>query len=223
MRLLSLFAAAWGLAAVLGAQAPAPTSDSEMPIGADAVWSPPADFLSRFHSACDALRGPAFNDCFVDKMRAAGAPPPALAFARRTGGMGYLRAFRDTGKVDVAYAEYPFRANENQVCLLVNGHPPWIDVDDVSLLDRQALAADRTYGVILKNYPKAMIFPSDRGGPSLPGARRFRDGGLEFLVDYVLRDGCHACAGVGSVRFVVRFDGAGKFLGTTVGSVRRRG
>ena len=222
MKILALFAAASCVAAVLGAQAPAPSPVSETPIGADAVWSPPADFLSRFHSACDALGGPAFNDCFVEQMRKAGASTPALAFARRTGGLGYLRAFRKTGRVDVAYAEYPFRANENQVCLLVNGQPPWIDVDDAALLDREALAADRTYAVILKKYPKAALFPSERGGPVLPGARRFKDGGLDFLVDYVLRDGCHACAGVGTVRFGFRFDGAGKFLGTSVASVRRR-
>jgi hypothetical protein len=224
MKSLSLVAAASCTAAVLlGQAAPATAPASAARISADAVWTPPAGFLSGFHSACDALRGPGFSDCFLEQMRKAGAPPPALAFARRTGGMGYLRAFRETGKVDVAYAEYPFRANENQVCLLVNGEPPWIDVDDTALLDLKALAVDRNWPAILKKYPKAMLFPSDRGGPALPGARHFRDGRQEFIVDYVALDGCHACAAVGTVRFVFRFDAAGKFLGTAVKSVRRRG
>ena len=224
MRSISLFAAASCVGAtLLGQAAPAPTPASAARIGSDAVWAPPADFLSDFHSRCDAFRGGAFNDCFLEEMGKAGAPPPALAFARRTGGMGYLRAFRDTGKVDVAYATYPFRANENQVCLLVNGQPPWIDVDDTTLLDRKGLADDRNWRAIVQKYPKATLFPADRGGPTLPGARRFRDGREEFVVDYVALDGCHACAAVGTVRFVFRFDADGKFLGTAVKSVRRRG
>ena len=224
MRSISLFAAAsCVVATLLGQAAPAPTPASAGRIGSDAVWAPPADFLSDFHSRCDALRGGAFNDCFLEEMAKAGAPPPALAFSRRTGGMGYLRAFRDTGKVDVAYATYPFRANENQICLLVNGQPPWIDVDDTTLLNRKGLADDRNGRAIVQKYPKATLFPSDRSGPTLPGARRFRDGREEFVVDYVALDGCHACAAVGTVRFVFRFDADGKFLGTAVKSVRRRG
>lgn len=224
MKRLSLFAAASCVAAGLSAQpAPASVSASASPIGADAVWSPPADFLSRFHSACDALAGSPFNDCFLEQMRKAGASAPVLAFARRTGGMGYLRAFRETGKVDVAYAEYPFRANENQVCLLVNGQPPWIDVDDVELLDPNGLAVDRNWAALLTKYPKATLFPSDRVGPTLPAARRFRDGSVQFVVDYLALDGCHACAAVATVRFEYRFDATGKFLGTALKSVRRRG
>ena len=218
MKSLSLFAAASCVGAFLFGQ-----TASAAPVAADAVWAPPAGFLPRFHEACDAQRGRAFNDCFLEQMRTAGAPPPALAFARGTGGLGYLRAFRETGKVDVAYAEYPFRANQNQVCLLVNGEPPRIDVDDTTLLDRQGLAANRNWHDVLKKYPKATLFPSDRGGPTLPGARRFGDGGQEFVVDYVARDGCHACAAVGTVRFLFRFDATGKFLGTAVKTVRRRG
>ena len=63
-------------------------------------------------------------------MKKAGASPAALAFTRRTGSQAYLRALREAGNVDVALAIYPFRANENEVWLLVNGDPPLIDVDD---------------------------------------------------------------------------------------------
>lgn len=222
MKPYSLFAAAFCASALLAAQAPPPAAGFSAPIEADAVWTPPAGFLEKFHAACDALAGPKFTDCFVDQMRKAGAPPPALSFARRTEGVGYLRAFRDTGVVDVVYAEYPLRANENRACLLVNGQTPWIDVDDAALLDRKALANDRNWAAILKKYPKATLFPSDRAGPTLPGARRFRDGSVEFIVDFLALDGCHACAAVGTVRFVFRFDATGKFLGTALKSVRRR-
>ena len=213
----------FALVPILLGAVPAARAEQPAEIGPSAVWNPPADFFPAFRASCGELGGSAFTDCFVAEMAKAGASAPAVAFARRTGGMGYLRAFRDTGRVDVAYAEYPFRANENQVCLLVNGEPPMIDVDDPSLVDRKALAAERTYATILERYPGALLFPADRGGPDLPAVRRFRDGGVEFIVDYVLRDGCHACAGVGSVRLRIRFDGDGRLLGTRVFSVRRRG
>jgi hypothetical protein len=55
----------------------------------------------------------------------------AAAFARSVDGPGSLRAPRAAGRVDVAFAEYPLHANEYQVCLLVNGTPAPIDVDEV--------------------------------------------------------------------------------------------
>jgi len=102
------------------------------PVGPDAVWSPPAGFVASVHAACDGRSGDEFGVCFVDRMRAAGASPPALDFAQRTGNLGYLRRFRDVPLVGVAWAEFPFRANANSVCFLVNGLPPMIDVDDLT-------------------------------------------------------------------------------------------
>src|SRR5690242_19652963 len=102
------------------------------PIGPDAVWNPPASFNETFRAACAKLEGATFSDCFVAQMAKAGAPAGAVAFSKRVGGMGFARAFHDEGKVDVVWAEYPYRANENRVCLLVNGDPAIIDVDDLS-------------------------------------------------------------------------------------------
>src|SRR5262245_25596689 len=104
-------------------------------IGADAVWDPPAGFVAAVHAACDA-RGEAFGDCFSGEMRKAGASDAAVAFARKTGNLGYLRRFRADGPVAIAWAVLPFRANENSACYLVNGLPPMIGVDDLSLLSR---------------------------------------------------------------------------------------
>src|ERR1700730_8126471 len=133
------------------------------PVGPEAVWVMPSDFLSRFHSACDSLAGAKFGHCFVREMQKAGAPPAALGFAAEIDDQGYLRAFREAGRVDIAYAEYPFRANENRVCLLVNGTPPAIDVDDLSGFDRKALEAKPDYSAIMASFPRAAIYPGDRG------------------------------------------------------------
>jgi hypothetical protein len=210
------------LAASLPGSEPAATPASPSPVGPDAVWSPPEGFRSAFQAACGALGGKEFSECFVARMQKAGASEAALAFVRRTGGMGYLAQFRETGKVDVAYAEYPFRANENQVCFLVNGDPPLIDVDDPARIDRKALEANPSWTELRKSFPKLALFPAPRGGGQNPRAVTRKSGGQQFVVIYSLTDGCHACKTVGYVRVAFDFDVAGKFLGTEIEQVRAR-
>jgi hypothetical protein len=213
MRALSIFA----LVLVQGA-----AGETPQPIGADAVWAPPANFLEAFHKTCDGREGAAFTDCFRDAMRQADASPAAVAFAGRVDGMGYLRAFEETGRVDLAFADFPFRANENRLCFLVNGQPPLIDVDDLSRLDREALAANRDYAELSRAYPHVAIFPGRRSNPRGPAAVRLRNGGQGFVVPYALRDGCHACKIVGDAKLRFDFDVEGRFVGIAVDRVRRR-
>lgn len=155
-------------------------------------------------------------------MQKAGAPHAAVAFARGLDGQGYLRALRETGRVDVALAEYPFRANENEVCLLVNGTPPVVDVDDLAVLDRGALAANPEYAALSRTYPRIAIFPGNRGSARGPAALRLSGGGQRFVVSYSLRDGCHACKIIGEVGLRFDFDVEGRFRGVEVQRVRPR-
>jgi hypothetical protein len=182
----------------------------------------PSNFLSRFHPACDSLAGARFGQCFVREMQKAGAPPAALGFAAETGDQGYLRAFREAGRVDIAYADYPFRANENQVCLLVNGTPPAIDVDDLSGFDRKALEAKPDYSAIMASFPRAAIFPGDRGSGRGPNALSLKSGGQRFIVSYLLKDGCRACRVVGEAQLRFDFDVEGRFRGIGVERVHTR-
>jgi len=214
-----IFAVASRVAAQSAAP-PAPASPAPAAVGSDAVWAPPEGFLAGMHAACDGGREGSFGACFVEQMTRAGAPAAVVAFARRTDDLGYLREFRDTGRVDVACAEYPFRANENSVCFLVNGEPPMIDVDDASRIDREALAYDATYAALRKKYPNLAIFPGRRTGDLAVRASTLRLGGQRFAVDYSLVDGCHACARVGSLRLGFDFDVAGRFIATRVLLVR---
>jgi hypothetical protein len=189
------------------------------PVGPDAVWVAPEGFLATMHKACDKRAGD-FGACFVRAMAKAGASPAAVAFARRTGDQGYLREFRSAGIVGIACAVYPFRANENGVCFLVNGDPPMLDVDDPKLIDQKALLFDRVYAGIAKIYPNVAIFPGRRFGETAAMPAHLRSGGQRFQVDYSLVDGCHACAHLGTMRMDFDFDVNGTFLGTKVNTVR---
>ncbi|HEX4439190.1 MAG TPA: hypothetical protein VH854_03910 [Thermoanaerobaculia bacterium] len=214
--LLTILACALAAAAVRAAS-------ETVSIGPDSVWNPPGSFNETFHAACGKLEGAKFSDCFVAEMAKAGAPAGAVAFAKRVDGMGFARAFHDEGRVDVVWAEYPYRANENRVCLLVNGDPAIVDVDDLSRLDRDDVARAPTWQDILKRHPRAAIFPGDREDTRLPVVvhPRAAAGETRFLVGYRVSE-CHACAVLATMRVAWRFDAAGKFLGTQLVQIRRR-
>jgi hypothetical protein len=189
-------------------------------IGPDAVWTPPADFRATVTKAC--AKASDFGVCFVERMRAAGASPAALEFAKRTENQGYATRFRDTGKVDLAYAEYPFRANENSLVFLVNGEPSMIDVDDLSRIDRKKFESNATYAGLLAKYPALALFPADRRAGLGASAGNLRSGGQRFVVVYQLKDGCHACAVVGDAYVAFDFDVEGRLVGTDLVRVRPR-
>ncbi len=181
-----------------------------------AVWRPDAGFMQRFHAQCDARRGNAFDACFVAAMAKAGAAPAALDFARRLDGEAYLQRLDETGgPVAVARVFYPFRANENDAWLLVNGAPPLIDVDDSHFLALDAMRAALSYREIERRFPNVTFWPGDRGA----ARPEVRMGGQQFIVGYLLRDQCHACAVVGEARFAFNFDHSGRLLGTRLVSV----
>ena len=188
-----------------------------------AVWHPPADFRKAFDSRCDTLRGTAFQDCFLKLMRKMGATREALGFAELTDTTGYVRRIVNAGTVDIAYVCYPFRANENYGVTLVNGRPGMIDVDDFQYVDLTLLRKDTTYLNILNDFPDAAVWPGDRYLFDQPGYKTLPDGGQRFIVEYMLKNGCHACANLAAVSFAFDFDSAGNFIGTRLVSVTRLG
>jgi predicted secreted protein len=188
-------------------------------IGPEAQWAAPADAITVIHKECDALVGLAFGECFVSVMGKLGASPRALAFARRMENAAYLREFRDTGIVDVAYIFFPFRANENYGCLLVNGEPPIVNVDDLQELPQDDLSADSAYRALAARY-RITIWPAERTGKHGPAVLHLPGGGQRFVVTYRLRDFCHACKVVGMAAFAFDFDAGGRFLGRRLIVVR---
>lgn len=190
-------------------------------IDSNAVWNAPADFMSVFHGTCDSLRGPAFQDCFLNLMKELGASAEAIRFTRLTDTTGYVRYFVNAGTIGVAYVFYPFRANENFGVTLVNGKPGMIDVDDFRWVDLTVLKKDPTYLKILDSFPDAAVWPGDRFHFDRPKCEALPNGGQRFIVQYLLKNGCHACENVGSVDFAFDFDRQGNFIGTRLVRVVR--
>ena len=208
--------------ALAGAQSPPKSSPAPTPRVTDAaVWNPSPDLLASIRTKCgaDPLR---IESCFLNEMQSAGASPEALALSKSLASTGviYLRAFRKVARVDVAYIQYVFRANELEGVLLVNGDPSPIDVDDEAQYPQSELQKYSPYVTIANNYPNISLWPAGRANPQLPKLDASGWGTQTFLVDYILRDGCHACAELGTATLAFSFDTQGKFQGAHVASVK---
>ena len=214
-----LFAASsWAVA-----QEPAkPTPHPVTRVSAAAVWNPPVDMLAAVRQKCGEADPTHMERCFLNEMKSAGASPEALAFAESLAaslGVVYLRAFRRLEKVDVAYIEYAFRANELEGVLLVNGNPSPIDVDDDRFTIDAEMRKNAAYAALAEQYPHISLWPGDRFDSKLPTMTSTGWGTQSFLVQYTLRDGCHACAVLGTATLAFNFDTQGNFQGARVSSV----
>ncbi len=193
--------------------------DSSVKVGASAVWQVPQQFISAAHSACDKSSGSHEGECFIDEMAKAGASATAVSFSRKLykqshGEFGILTGFHDEGLVAFAWINYPLRANTNYGLLLVNGHPPIVNVEDLKLLDRKTMEQSPQFQDLKSQFPKVDLWPGDRDGKIWPNSQTGPNGGVQFTVGYPLLNGCHACARAGLAIFNWNFDAQGKFLGT---------
>jgi len=204
------------LAPSLGLAAPA--ADSTHRITAKAVWNPTSTELSEIRRKCTEGDPAQHEACFIDAMKSAGASDEAMAFVKEFAagdGLAYVRAFRDTGRVDIAYIEYLFRANDLDGVLLVNGTPPMIDVDDYKFIAKEDLRKNADYAAVLQKYPNVSVFPADRYHTDLPVATPSENGGQDFQIEYLLQDGCHACARISTLIVAFNFDSSGHFTGVS--------
>lgn len=178
--------------------------------GPEIVFQPGMQFLPTAREKCSDLESDKLQDCFAERMKKAGASAAAAEFSRQLGEPGFARDFRAVGPVDVAYVLYPYRANENQACLLVNGDPANVDIDNQKLLDLEGAEHDAVYARLARTYRELTVWPGERGGTDYPEAKKTGDGGVIFTAAYRLRNRCHACAIVGTAWVTFQFDKAGK-------------
>lgn len=181
--------------------------------GPAAVWKPGADFRQSVITACEN-RGREFDECFADRMKAAGASAEAVAFTHAIHNGGYMQGIRLVGPIAVASVIYPFRANENSGLLIVNGKPLMIDVDALNSLPADRMSADTMYQAMLKEHSDATLWPGDRSSTNSLLALMFDDGSYELVAGYRVQAGCHACAVLGQAFFGFEFDRDGKMTST---------
>ena len=204
--------------ACLAGCASAQSQSGPAKIGSSAVWQVSAQFLATAHAACDKSSPGA--ECMIEQMAKAGAPAAAVSFTRELykqshGDFGVMTGFQSQAPVAFAWITYPLRANTNYGLLFVNGKPPIINVEDLQLLDAKTMEHSFQFQDLKNQFPQANLWPGDRDGKTWPNSQAGPNGGIQFVVSYPLRNGCHACASAGSALFNWNFDAQGKFLGTT--------
>lgn len=182
-------------------------------VSVDVVFTAPPEFEDVVKTVCQDLQSDRLQNCFAKEMKKAKASPPAVEFSKQLGEPGFVRDFKVAGAVDIAYVFYPYRANENQSCLIVNGDPATIDVDNHKLVGAGALKYNATYVALSKNRKEVSLWPGDRYGTETPDVEMGAMAGAHIIVNYRLREQCHACAVLGHAWYSFEFDAKGKFLG----------
>ncbi len=214
-KLLTLLFVIFTGLAVLQAQ-----QSSQPKIGPAAVWKMPDALRTTILKKCgDATQPPSFAECFINQMQAGGAPAAAVEFTRELykvsgGDVGLMYGFHKVGPVDIAWVNYPLRANTNDGLLFLNGQPRIINVEDLKLLDQADMQQDPQFQDTKAQFPNVGVWPGDRDGTTWPNSQPTANGGVQFTVGYPLINGCHACARAGFVLFNWNFGPQGKFLGT---------
>jgi hypothetical protein len=179
------------------------------------VFAGDSKFVDAVKAICQGPHADKLQDCFAEEMKKAGASAAAVEFSRQLGEPGFVRDFKAAGPVDIAYVLYPYRANENQSWLIVNGTPPVIDVDNSKLVTiaARALKNNATYTALARAHPDASPWPSDRYSTETPDVEMGGNGGVHIIVNYRLREKCHSCAVLGHAWYSFEFDAKGIFAG----------
>src|ERR1700730_13199352 len=184
-------------------------------VSVNVVFPAGTQFIDTVKETCQDLRSEKLQDCFAREMKKAKATLAAVEFSKQLGEPGFVRDFKVAGPVDIAYVLYPYRANENQSWLIVNGTPPVVDVDNSKLvmIAARALKNNATYAGLAKAHPDASPWPGDRYSTETPDVEMGANGGVHIIVNYRLREKCHSCAVLGHAWYSFEFDAKGIFAG----------
>jgi predicted secreted protein len=182
-------------------------------VSINVVFPAGTQFIDTVKETCQDLRSEKLQDCFAREMKKAKATLAAVEFSKQLGEPGFVRDFKVAGPVDIAYVLYPYRANENQSWLVVNGEPAIIDVDNQKLIAGDNVKRNATYLALAKAHPQISLWPGDRNGTEYPDVEMGVNAGVHIIVNYRLREQCHACAVWGHAWYSFDFDSKGQFGG----------
>lgn len=184
-----------------------------------ALYRPGISRINGIRATCEK-GSEEFYSCYIASIKKDGATKEAIAFVKLLGEPGYMREFREAGPVDIAFVNFPFRANENQGCFLVNGNPRMVNVDDLAAITPRMLRNNAEYLKIKEKYPDVTIWIGDRTGTDFIRTVQLKGGGVRFTIPYRLTEGCRACEDVGKAKIGIDFDGSGNLIGRTAFEVR---
>lgn len=153
--------------------------------------------------SCDT----AASACVAKKMQQLGASAEALSFSAAINYEGYLANFQEKGTVDLGSVIYPFRANTNTAYVLLNAQPKMINTEIATVA---GLEQDASFKQLKKKYKNLEFWGTNAAFVKVNKL----SSGISYVFNYLLKDGCRACATPASVQVVFRFNRQGKFLGT---------
>ena len=142
LRLSAILCVVWCIIGPITSALAAPKASAK--VGASSVWQLPEQFMTGAHAACDKSAPAGFGQCVIEQIGRAGASADAVSFTRELykqsgGDVGIMTGFQGVGPVNFAWFTYPLRANTNYGLLLVNGKPPIVNVENLTLLDRKTM------------------------------------------------------------------------------------
>jgi predicted secreted protein len=175
-------------------------------ISADSVWVAPEAAMLEVQSGCGPIQS-GRTACYRAVAAQYGASPAALEAIGLLNGEGHVTGFRPAGRVDLAAALFPFRANQNAALLVVNGDPPVVDADGPTVLARM-LEPSRPGESVAPVFP----FPGDRLPLDAVAVEAIPDGGLHLALPYEIR-ACRACPTLATLSYRLGFDQAGRLRG----------
>lgn len=145
--------------------------------------------------------------CVAKKMKQLGASAGALKFSAALKNEGYLAQFQEKGKVDLGAVIYPFRANTNTSYVLLNGQPSLVSTEITKLV---GLEKDSSFKQLKKKYKNLEFWGTNAQFIKLNQTKV----GTSYVFNYLLKDGCRACAAPASAQVEFHFNKQGKFLGS---------
>lgn len=193
----------------------------EKKVNVNVVFAGNTKFVDGVKASCRETHPDKLQECLAGEMKKAGATPAAVEFSKALGEPGFVRDFRVAGPVDIAYVLYPYRANENQSWLIVNGMPSTVDVDSSKMVTAttRTLKNNAVYAGLAKGHPDISPWPGDRYSTETPDVEMGANGGVHIIVNYRLRERCHSCAVLGHAWYSFEFDAHGIFAGARLMAV----
>jgi hypothetical protein len=172
LRLSAILCVVWCVIGPITSALAAPKASAK--VGASSVWQLPEQFMTGAHAACDKSAPAGFGQCVIEQMGKAGASADAVSFTRELykqsgGDVGITTGFQGVGPVDFAWITYPLRANTNYGLLLVNGKPPIVNVENLTLLDRKQCSrrlSSRTLSFSFHKLTCGQAIATERPGPT---------------------------------------------------------